>query len=127
FESDVEGVAETIFEGNTSHPINERDEENKHMSDDPFRTYDILNKQTTEGACAVSLSLSHPPGFTHEILVNQVDKVIRGEEFSSAANVKVSNSPQVVFQDANSSSINPGIVKTGGSVLGVLEDMIRVG
>nr|GEX03201.1 putative RNA-directed DNA polymerase, eukaryota, reverse transcriptase zinc-binding domain protein [Tanacetum cinerariifolium] len=102
FESDVEGVAEANFEDNTSHPINER-------------------------ACPVSPSLSHPPGFTPEILVNQVDKAIGGEEFSSAANVKVSNSPHVVFQDANSSSINPGIVKTGGSVLGVLEDMIRVG
>nr|GEY98581.1 RNA-directed DNA polymerase, eukaryota [Tanacetum cinerariifolium] len=98
FKSDVEGVAETIFEGNTSHPIKERDEKNKQMSDDPFRIYDILNKQTTGGACAVSLSLSHPPGFTPEILVNQVDKAIGGEEFSSAANVKSSNSPQVVFR-----------------------------
>nr|GEX09150.1 RNA-directed DNA polymerase, eukaryota [Tanacetum cinerariifolium] len=95
-ESDVKGVAETIFVDNNSSPINNFDEKNKQRSEDPVKIYDILEKQIVGRAREVSPSLSHPPGFTPEM------------------------------SDAKSDSINSGIVKSGGSVLGVLEDMIRV-
>nr|GEW90316.1 putative RNA-directed DNA polymerase, eukaryota, reverse transcriptase zinc-binding domain protein [Tanacetum cinerariifolium] len=93
-ESDVKGVAETIFVDNNSSPINNFDEKNKLHSRD----------------------------------VGELDGKVKGvEEFPSAANANVMNTSQVFVQDAKSDSINLGIVKSGGSVLGVLEDMIRVG
>ncbi|GJU99099.1 RNA-directed DNA polymerase, eukaryota [Tanacetum coccineum] len=125
-ESDVEGVSETIFDDNPSFITNNQVETNKQQSEDPFNIYDILEKQAVGGAREVSPSLSHPPGFTPEMSVNQIENAKGVEELPSAMNAKVMNNSQV-FQDTNSDSIDPGIVKTGGSVLGVLEDMIRVG
>nr|GEW51096.1 RNA-directed DNA polymerase, eukaryota [Tanacetum cinerariifolium] len=126
-ESDVEGVAETIFVDNTSSPINNFDEKNKQQSEDQFKIYDILEKQTVGGAREVSPSLSHPSGFTPEMSVNQMENVKGVEEFPSTANANVMNTSHVFVQDAKSDSMNPGIVKSGGSVLRVLEDMIPVG
>nr|GFD27534.1 RNA-directed DNA polymerase, eukaryota [Tanacetum cinerariifolium] len=37
------------------------------------------------------------------------------------------NNSQEVYQEINRESVDPNVVKEGGSILGVLEDMIRVG
>lgn len=117
-ESDVEEVSETIFGDNSASPINNHEELSKQHSEDPFKIYDILEKQSAGGARKVSPSLSHPPGFSP----------VKGDkEFPSVVNAKVMNNSQDFFQDANSDSVNPSVVKTGGSILGILEDMIRVG
>ncbi|GJV47243.1 RNA-directed DNA polymerase, eukaryota [Tanacetum coccineum] len=126
-ESNVEGVSETIFEVNSPPPINNHDEMFRQHSEDPFKIYDILEKQTFGGAHEVSPSLSHPPGFTPEILVNQTENVKGDDEVPPGVNDTVTNYSQVGNQEANGDSINTSVVKTGGSVLGLLEDMIRVG
>ncbi|GJW51802.1 RNA-directed DNA polymerase, eukaryota [Tanacetum coccineum] len=126
-ESDVEEVSETIFGDNSSSPINNSDEMSKQHSEDPFKIYDILKKQTGGETREVSSSLSHPPGFTPEVSEIRKENVQGAEECPSLVNAKVMNNSQEVFQDANSESVDPNVVKEGGSVLEVLEDMIRVG
>ncbi|GJS32565.1 RNA-directed DNA polymerase, eukaryota [Tanacetum coccineum] len=98
-----------------------------NVEEDPFKIYDILEKQTFGGAHEVSPSLSHPPGFTPEILVNQTENVKGDDEVPPGVNDTVKNYSQVGNQEANGDSINTSVVNTGGSVLGLLEDMIRVG
>nr|GEW01818.1 RNA-directed DNA polymerase, eukaryota [Tanacetum cinerariifolium] len=125
--SDVEEVSETIFGDNSYSPNNNSDEMGKQHSEDPFKIYDILKKQTGGEAHEVSSSLSHPPGFTPEVSEIRKENDQGAEEFSSLVNAKVMNNSQEVYQEINRESVDPNVVKEGGSVLGVLEDMIRVG
>ncbi|GJS89129.1 RNA-directed DNA polymerase, eukaryota [Tanacetum coccineum] len=126
-ESDVEEVSKTIFDDNSSSPINNSDDMGKHHSEDPFNIYDLLKKRTGGETCEVSSSLSHPPGFTQEVSEIREENDQGAEEFPSLVNAKVMNNSQEVYQETNSESVDPNVVKEGGSVLGVLEDMIRVG
>ncbi|GKB49399.1 RNA-directed DNA polymerase, eukaryota [Tanacetum coccineum] len=63
--SEVEGVAETIFDDTSSSPkLNSGNSGHKH-SEGPFELYDLLSKKkNVVEACVSSPSLSHPPGFT---------------------------------------------------------------
>ncbi|GJX74031.1 RNA-directed DNA polymerase, eukaryota [Tanacetum coccineum] len=126
-ESEVEGVSETIFGDNSSSPINNSVEMGKQHSEDPFKIYDLLKKQTCGDKCEVSSSLSHPPGFTPEVSEIRKQNGHGAKEFSSSVNSKVMNNSQEDYKEANSEYVDPNVVKNGGSVLGVLEDMIRVG
>nr|GEZ87934.1 RNA-directed DNA polymerase, eukaryota [Tanacetum cinerariifolium] len=126
-ESDVEEVSETIFGDNSSSANNNNDEMGKQHSEDPFKIYDILMKKTGGETREVSSSLSHPPGFTPEVFEIQKENDQGAEEFLSLVNAKVMNNSQEVYQEINRESVDPNVVKKGGSVLRVLEDMIRVG
>nr|GFA01540.1 RNA-directed DNA polymerase, eukaryota [Tanacetum cinerariifolium] len=95
--SDVEEVSETNFGDNSSIPINHIDESKKQQSEDPFKIYRLLRKQPGDDSHEVSSSLSHPPGFTPDV------------------------------SEASCDNVDPNVIKKGGSVLGVMEDMIRVG
>nr|GFA43028.1 RNA-directed DNA polymerase, eukaryota [Tanacetum cinerariifolium] len=70
--------------------------------------YDLLKKHQLEGARESSPSLSHPPGFTPEVSEIQKENVH-------------------VQEESNRESASQNVGNNGGSVLGVLEDMIRVG
>ncbi|GJR89741.1 RNA-directed DNA polymerase, eukaryota [Tanacetum coccineum] len=136
-DSDEEGVPETIFGDNSSPPNNCSGGMGEQKSDDPFRIYDLLKKQHSGGARESSPSLSHPPGFTPEVfeIRKENDHVEGGidsevvKEFSPTVNAKVMNNSQEVQEE--SSLIGDQLAECftiiGGSVLGVLEDMIRVG
>ncbi|GKC20897.1 hypothetical protein Tco_1023047 [Tanacetum coccineum] len=89
----------TIFGDNSSPPNNCSRGMGKQKSDDSFRIYDLLKKQHSGGARESSPSLSHPPGFT----------------------------PEEVQEESNRESTSHNVVNNGVSILGVLEDMIRVG
>nr|GEV81841.1 RNA-directed DNA polymerase, eukaryota [Tanacetum cinerariifolium] len=73
----------------------------------------LLRKQPGDESHEVSSSLSHPPGFTLDV------SVIQNENGQSAKEIPV--------VEASCNNVDPNIVKKGGSVLGVIEDMIRVG
>ncbi|GJV14856.1 RNA-directed DNA polymerase, eukaryota [Tanacetum coccineum] len=134
-DSDEEGVPETIFGDNSSPPNNCSGGMGEQKSDDPFRIYDLLKKQHSGGARESSPSLSHPPGFTPEVfeIRKENDHVEGGidsevvKEFSPTVNAKVMNNSQEVQEESNRESASQNVVNNGGSVLGVLEDMIRVG
>nr|GEY45285.1 hypothetical protein [Tanacetum cinerariifolium] len=66
-------------------------------------------------------------GFTPEVSDIRKENNQGAEEFSSLVNAKVMNNSQEVCQEMNRESVDPNVVKEGGTVLGVLEDMIRVG
>nr|GFA12266.1 RNA-directed DNA polymerase, eukaryota, nucleotide-binding alpha-beta plait domain protein [Tanacetum cinerariifolium] len=116
------GVTETVFDTGV---IGE-----KH-SVDPFELYGHLNKRKqAEEVNVSSSSLSHPPSFTpvgsvdpkaNEHVNKEGDR--RQEDVvSPVVNSKVMNISQDVKEEVSCAS-----VKTGVSVLGVLEEVIRVG
>nr|GFA84031.1 RNA-directed DNA polymerase, eukaryota [Tanacetum cinerariifolium] len=105
--SDDEGVADTVFEVNSPSPKNFSGDIGVQQSDDPFELYDLLKKKKPEVETSEpSPSLSHPPGFTP--VASELIKEDGQEE----------NSCESVGQCA---------ANYEGSVLGVLEEVIRVG
>ncbi|GJT09551.1 RNA-directed DNA polymerase, eukaryota [Tanacetum coccineum] len=132
--SNIEGVAETVFGDNYISPECLNGVSSK--SEDPFHIYDILNKKKSDeiphGSCP---SLSHPPGFTPDNLVSEkgnlqnigdghgsMDNDCSSQNIAQDVNV----SQQVQMEDSNDSRRNIAGSK-GGSVLGVLEEVIKVG
>nr|GFB86834.1 hypothetical protein [Tanacetum cinerariifolium] len=125
--SDVEEVSETNFRGNSSIPINHIDELEKQQSEDPFNIYRLLRKQPGDESHEVSSSLSHPPSFTPDVSVIRNKDGQSAKEIPVVVNAKVMNNSQDVYKEASCDNVDPNVVKKGGSVLGVMEDMIRVG
>nr|GFA05607.1 RNA-directed DNA polymerase, eukaryota [Tanacetum cinerariifolium] len=98
-DEDSDEVSETNFGDNSSILINHIDESEKQQSGDPFNIYRLLRKQLGYDSHEVSSSISHPSGFTPDV------SVIQNENGQSTKEIPV----------------------VEGSVLGVMEDMIRVG
>nr|GEX70430.1 RNA-directed DNA polymerase, eukaryota [Tanacetum cinerariifolium] len=123
----VQGVAETIFDDNSVSAKCYSGDLGKQKSEDPFEIYDLLKKRKSSGEPQVSSpSLSHPPGFTpvdHEIMMDN-DHAKGGV---NDVDVEVLNSPQVVRMEVPSGFLRQSVESKGGSVLGVLEEVIRVG
>ncbi|GJX99835.1 hypothetical protein Tco_0356854 [Tanacetum coccineum] len=132
--SEVEEVAETIFgEASAASPKLFPTEQ---VSDDPFGINLLLNQKKTEVENKdPSESLSHPPGFT-PLVPEEVN--IRNQPYredgdfmsfgsSSKISVKVMNNSHVDQKEDSYHSVGPSMVNKGGSVLGVLEDVIKVG
>nr|GEY90477.1 RNA-directed DNA polymerase, eukaryota [Tanacetum cinerariifolium] len=104
--SEDEEVAETIFMDNSFPSMNHSVCVDKQYSADPFGLNDLLGKKIHEvETLDPSPSLSHPPGF------------------SPMGSVKSRDKEQVMEEN----TIQQNKEKNGGSVLGVLEEMIRVG
>ncbi|GKE89022.1 hypothetical protein Tco_1566497, partial [Tanacetum coccineum] len=82
-----------------------------------------------------SPSLSYPPGFTPasiepktgNVHINEVVNDIPVNVTSPLLDAEVMNLPQVVQMEVPSGSIAQSVDSNGGSVLGVLEEVIRVG
>nr|GFA85807.1 RNA-directed DNA polymerase, eukaryota, reverse transcriptase zinc-binding domain protein [Tanacetum cinerariifolium]GFB04234.1 RNA-directed DNA polymerase, eukaryota, reverse transcriptase zinc-binding domain protein [Tanacetum cinerariifolium] len=110
-------------------------EPDKQISEDPFRIYNILHKNQPHGDITPpSSSLSHPPGFTPVDLAaktgnvhsNEVVNDIPASVNSPLIDVEVVNSPQEVHMEVPKGSIGQSVDAKGRSVLGVLEEVIRV-
>nr|GEY01566.1 RNA-directed DNA polymerase, eukaryota [Tanacetum cinerariifolium] len=102
-------------------------DDRKQQFEDPFNIYRLLRKQPGDESHEVSSSLSHPPGFTPNVLVIQNENGQSAKEILVVVNAKVMNNSQDVYKEASCDNVDPNVVKKGGSVLGVMEDMIRVG
>ena len=109
---------------------------NKKISEDPFGIYNLLQKKQPGGEAHIpSPSLSHPPGFTpagfetnkSKVNVNDVVNDNQDKVTSPLLDAEILNSPQVVQLEDPSGSIEKNVNSNGGSVLGVLEEVIRVG
>ncbi|GKA18959.1 RNA-directed DNA polymerase, eukaryota [Tanacetum coccineum] len=83
-------------------------------------------KKPVEENLEPSPSLSHPPGFSPVGSLNSSDKELN-KEFSPTISAKVMNNSQVVHEDVSFNSVGGSGNNKGGSVLGVLDEMIRVG
>nr|GEV98846.1 RNA-directed DNA polymerase, eukaryota [Tanacetum cinerariifolium] len=100
---------------------------NDDRSEDPFNIYRLLRKQPGDDSHEVSSSLSYPSGFTPDVSVIQNENGQSTKEIPVVVNAKVMNNSQYVYKEASCDNVDPNVVKKGGSVLGVMEDMIRVG
>nr|GEY47480.1 RNA-directed DNA polymerase, eukaryota [Tanacetum cinerariifolium] len=109
----------------------------EQQSEDPFCIYDVLNKKPKGVAQDSDSALSHPPGFTPEVSRQENDQ--RGVDLntetdkvnSPLVHKKVMNNSQKVHENVTSngeSAFNYSHnAHNGGSILEVLDDMIRVG
>nr|GEX43785.1 RNA-directed DNA polymerase, eukaryota [Tanacetum cinerariifolium] len=106
--NDVEGVAETIFGGNSVLDKHHSEEPVTQESGDPFKIFEVLNKNKSRVEPRVSSpSLSHPPGF-------------------SPNDAKFVKSPQLVRMEGSSGSVRQSVESKGGSILGVLEEETKM-
>ncbi|GJZ21180.1 RNA-directed DNA polymerase, eukaryota [Tanacetum coccineum] len=121
-DDELSDVEEVLFGNNSSSPILHSADLASQKSEDPFNIYGILNKQKGEDIHETSPSMSHPPGFTPEMYVNHSDK-----EVPVAVSANVLNNSQDGDKETSSEYVQRNVVKNGGSVLDVMEDMIRVG
>nr|GEV79181.1 RNA-directed DNA polymerase, eukaryota, reverse transcriptase zinc-binding domain protein [Tanacetum cinerariifolium] len=109
--SDVEGVAEINFDSNSASHMNYSRDKDKQHSKDPFGLYDILKKKKTWKDTVQDIGDIDGNFF---------------KESSPVINAKVINNFQSVQEEEICDSGQSATTK-GGSVLGVLEEVIRVG
>nr|GEW56992.1 nucleotide-binding alpha-beta plait domain-containing protein [Tanacetum cinerariifolium] len=111
---------------------------NEGASDDPFKIYPILNDKTKNMAGkGSSISYTHPPGFSH--MKGQEDKQgmennnTQGKEDATGLNKNDKESVQPKHIEEVSDSVSSGhfkkleVSKTGGSILQLLDDVVKVG
>nr|GFB42267.1 RNA-directed DNA polymerase, eukaryota [Tanacetum cinerariifolium] len=135
---DFEDSSDSSFgrKDNSSSLLNQKEVIDEQQSADPFKIYEILNKKKSKVERKDSVqSMTHPSGFTPQgyeakIFKNQVngeDNVNLNKEFSPKISAKVMNQSQPIQGEASFNSVGQSTINKGGSVLGVLEEVIRVG
>ncbi|GJY45892.1 RNA-directed DNA polymerase, eukaryota [Tanacetum coccineum] len=110
-------VSESSFMNeNIENVINEQEPPQDKISEDPFDIYNILNKQDNKEAGQDS-DPSHPPGFTQEVNVG----VSVNQPVHSDISPNIGGSQNV-------SGVNRSFsLKTGGSIMDVIENLVEVG
>ncbi|GJU28117.1 RNA-directed DNA polymerase, eukaryota [Tanacetum coccineum] len=133
--SDGEIVPESLFEDGeleNNHVDGIFSKKEKEVSEDPFNLYSLLKRQNKldDKDTNSEDSLKHPPGFTpltHNCENDTSEKKVdQNDEFSEAGDVDK-------LKGSANGSISAGhfkvseIPRTGGSMVGLLEDVIKVG
>ncbi|GJU22463.1 RNA-directed DNA polymerase, eukaryota [Tanacetum coccineum] len=139
-ESDVEGVSDTYFGehddnlGNEQDPIQSPNE--KEISSDPFNIYDLLKKHDKgEANSGLDTSIPYPPGFTPEKENVSIDEQevkgtdqAKSQSRSEGLSSRILEDAQPLDEHLSSEIRDIGHEhKKGGSILEVLDDMIKVG
>nr|GEV43275.1 RNA-directed DNA polymerase, eukaryota [Tanacetum cinerariifolium] len=119
-----------------THP-NEEESGDEFSSDDdadPFELYELLNRKKDGDIHESSPSLSHPPSFTPAVskkrdeqhtIDDSNNNVVK--DVPTVVSAKVMNSLQDVPVESNSEATGQNAAYNEGSILGVMEDVIRVG
>ncbi|GJT74438.1 RNA-directed DNA polymerase, eukaryota [Tanacetum coccineum] len=139
-ESDGEGVSDTYFGENEDNSGNEHNSEQpmneKETSHDPFNIYDLLRKRNDDVVNSGSdKSTPYPPGFTPEKDFHKADEQgVRGKDpetsqcRSEGLCSRILEDAQPTDDQFSSGDRATGHeLKKGGSILEVLDDMIKVG
>ncbi|GJT58235.1 RNA-directed DNA polymerase, eukaryota [Tanacetum coccineum] len=136
-ESDVEGVSETYFGDQVDSSGHEQAQNlssnEKEISSDPFNLYDLLNKRGKgEANSGLDSSIPFPPGFTPEREYSHKDAQEAQGTKNSMSQCRSEGLSSRVLEDAQplNEHVSPGVghkYKKGGSILEVLDDMIKVG
>ncbi|GJT08929.1 RNA-directed DNA polymerase, eukaryota [Tanacetum coccineum] len=134
-ESDEDGVPETVFGSNVTSPNQVNGGKENTYSEDPFGIYNLLENKNRNANRETTPSLSHPPGFTPEVLEKQGEVGTQLEDLdnnkdnepSVTLSAKVMNVCQDSPVEIQSDSVSSKVVHNGGSVLDVMEDIIRIG
>ncbi|GKC74495.1 RNA-directed DNA polymerase, eukaryota, partial [Tanacetum coccineum] len=129
-ESDIEGVSETVF-GDQDDPLVQELNQNslpneKEISSDPFNLYNLINKRDKgEENTGLDSSLHFPPGFIPADQVKSDRKNSPLHSHSGGLNSRVLEESQPTKdQGSQKDNLNQ---RVGGSILEVIDDMIKVG
>ncbi|GJS36384.1 RNA-directed DNA polymerase, eukaryota, reverse transcriptase zinc-binding domain protein [Tanacetum coccineum] len=133
--SDEEGVPDTIFEDEDlvkSFVEGNQPDKNMDKSEDPFNLYSLLNrKDPLEKNVNISDStLKYPPGFTPSVRNSDEVRPENKEEVNDAYSECCENNNS---KGNGNESISSGhfkvseIPRTGGSMIGLLEEVVKVG
>ncbi|GJY40530.1 RNA-directed DNA polymerase, eukaryota [Tanacetum coccineum] len=135
-ESDIEAVSDTVFGDSIDNNTGEQEHSNlsatKEGSYDPFNIYDLLNKQQVEDNKSDN-SILTPPG-SYSVNVETITSVTYSRDRSSSKS-RTSEFCSRVVEEAQAVDDNPSPVpnainkrsKTGGSILDLLDELIKVG
>nr|GFA95525.1 RNA-directed DNA polymerase, eukaryota [Tanacetum cinerariifolium] len=146
-EIDDEGVSDTIFGDNSQSHCHDRHDENiqetTEHSQDPFGFYKLLKKPINNHVVEDATSLSHLPCFTHQVSQQEArnadsdhQQEIQAESYiEKGVSLKVSVSANGFTQEhfvnvsacEATTQVQSRFTHNGGSILEVLDDMIKVG
>ncbi|GJR71510.1 RNA-directed DNA polymerase, eukaryota [Tanacetum coccineum] len=138
-ESDNEAVSDTFYgentneEGYVAESVPQSIE--KEISNDPFKIYDLLNKRKEAvDITGTDSSIPFPPGFTPDKgMANEVEQDMQVEQEQShsksiGSSSRIMESAQKIDKHFPSEAHGNGLKhREGGSILEVLEEMIKVG
>ncbi|GKE72042.1 hypothetical protein Tco_1530114, partial [Tanacetum coccineum] len=107
----------------------------KEISNDPFKIYDLLNKRKDAvDITGTDSSIPFPPGFTPDKgMANEVEQDMQVEQEQShsksiGSSSRIMESAQKIDKHFPSEAHGNGLKhREGGSILEVLEEMIKVG
>ncbi|GKC21149.1 hypothetical protein Tco_1023299, partial [Tanacetum coccineum] len=97
-------------------------------SDNPFNLYDILNKRKDSGD-----DLKYPPGFTPSVIdveeMNEKEKVVTSNKVNEHVNSTLNKLKEFIPKRKLSSdnSACSKRVHTGGSILQLMDELVKVG
>ncbi|GKE07931.1 nucleotide-binding alpha-beta plait domain-containing protein [Tanacetum coccineum] len=148
-DSEVEEVAETVFEQVTPSDLIKEASKDNHLeahSEDPFNLYEILEKKKDNNEEGMNLndSLKYPPGFTpmgdseihsndgFEAAAANVEPIQNVLKHKSSPAQKKNVSPNNVNEGKEDSVCSGHFKKnvmpqSGGSILQLMEELIKVG
>nr|GEV55874.1 RNA-directed DNA polymerase, eukaryota [Tanacetum cinerariifolium] len=132
-DSDVDGVSETYFGDQVDSSGHDQAQnlspKEKEVSSDPFNLYDLLNKRDKgEAKSGLDSSIPFPPGFTPD---NKDAQEAQGMN-NSMSQCRSEGLSSRILEDAQpiNDHVSSGVdhkYKKGGSILEVLDNMIKVG
>ncbi|GJS16692.1 RNA-directed DNA polymerase, eukaryota [Tanacetum coccineum] len=136
-ETDIEGVSDTVFDDKADSLRHEHTQNlspnEKENSSDPFNLYNLLNKRDKgEANSGLDSSIPFPPGFTLEREFQHVDAQDGQGMENSLSKRRSEGLSSRVLEDAQplNKHASPSIdskKKADGSILEVIDDMIKVG
>ncbi|GJT75163.1 RNA-directed DNA polymerase, eukaryota, reverse transcriptase zinc-binding domain protein [Tanacetum coccineum] len=138
-DSDVEEVPNTVFEQTQpqDHQEDPKDNQSDIHSEDPFNLYDILNKKkpSNSGCTSPDENPKYPPGFTPLVSVDTFLKnagEMNGkkeihDKGAQKENLSATNSKEVREESVCSGHFkHTEIPRSGGSILQVMDDLVKM-
>nr|GEV45675.1 UvrD-like helicase, ATP-binding domain, P-loop containing nucleoside triphosphate hydrolase [Tanacetum cinerariifolium] len=124
-----DGLSNTCFGPDDRDEQQQQSNQMKQASEDPFQIYDLLKKQDNEVKSGLEKSRSCPPGFTPDADDNKkVKDKVSSPSIGFNSHIMADSSPiedQMSSNGVQYSHMNDN--KKGGSILEVMDDMIKVG
>ncbi|GKE71394.1 hypothetical protein Tco_1529466 [Tanacetum coccineum] len=124
-----DGVSDTYFRHDDRDEQQQQSNQMKQAYEDPFQIYDLLKKQDNEVKSGLEKSRSCPSGFTPDADDNKkVEDKVSSPSVGFNSHIMADSSPiedQMSSHGVQYSHMNDN--KKGGSILEVMDDMIKVG
>nr|GEZ75771.1 RNA-directed DNA polymerase, eukaryota [Tanacetum cinerariifolium] len=94
----------------------------------PKDLWKVLNGSSPVGVHGPSISFASVLVLDNSCVAERdLSNHVMAKEIPVVVNAKVMNNSQDVYKEVSCDNVDPNVVKKGGSVLGVMKDMIRVG